>query len=252
MYDGGHKFFLGEALTWWRRKRLQKFSFWQGRPHLFRLGMSVAFFVQVTLGYCNMLIAMTYQAELFFAVVGGLGVGHLIFNVSVPVGLENTPCCHNTPRVQRDQAKRDRAARAKAGEADAAEQCPELPELQLIEPLALEDSSRPSALAGVLPGPRGPSDVLQSLGPSDGGPVEVIWLSVEPITCSHCVNTVTDTLLSLPNVVRVVVTLDGRAEIAYTAHGAGGPARSEFVSSAIAAVEATGRHASYATAGAFA
>ena len=38
--------------------------------------MAVVFTVQVTLGYLLMLAAMTYQVELFAAVMLGLGAGH--------------------------------------------------------------------------------------------------------------------------------------------------------------------------------
>lgn len=49
--------------------------------------------VQAVLGYFLMLIAMTYQVELFLAVVLGLGVGHTLFNVQEPVSESVDACC---------------------------------------------------------------------------------------------------------------------------------------------------------------
>jgi len=48
---------------------------------------------QVALGYALMLIAMTYQGELFIAVVVGLAVGHVLLNVAAPVSERNDACC---------------------------------------------------------------------------------------------------------------------------------------------------------------
>ena len=55
--------------------------------------MGAAFTVQVTLGYFLMLAAMTYQGELFIAVVAGLGAGHMLLNVTQPVGETTDACC---------------------------------------------------------------------------------------------------------------------------------------------------------------
>ena len=48
---------------------------------------------QVTLGYFLMLAAMTYQGEIFIAVIVGLTVGHVTFNLKQPVGESVDACC---------------------------------------------------------------------------------------------------------------------------------------------------------------
>lgn len=50
--------------------------------------------LQVCLGYFLMLIAMTYEAELFIMVVLGLSVGHWLFNILLVTKEEIVdPCC---------------------------------------------------------------------------------------------------------------------------------------------------------------
>lgn len=50
--------------------------------------------LQVCLGYFLMLIAMTYEAELFIMVVLGLAVGHWLFNILLVTKEEIVdPCC---------------------------------------------------------------------------------------------------------------------------------------------------------------
>jgi hypothetical protein len=51
------------------------------------------YFIQVTLGYVAMLVAMTYQVELFLAVVIGLTAGHGIFNLRARVAESADACC---------------------------------------------------------------------------------------------------------------------------------------------------------------
>ena len=85
--------FLTEGLTFLRREHLAKAALLRTRPMTFRFVMAFIFTVQVTLGYFLMLAAMTYQAELFVAVMLGLGIGHLTFNVTAPVGDSVDACC---------------------------------------------------------------------------------------------------------------------------------------------------------------
>ena len=73
---------LGELVRWLRRG-----------PTRWRAAMASLFAVQATLGYFLMLIAMTYQGELFIAVIFGLGLGHAAFNVSAPVSESADACC---------------------------------------------------------------------------------------------------------------------------------------------------------------
>ena len=47
---------------------------------LWTLVEGMLYLVQVVLGYTLMLVAMTYQLELFLAVAVGLAVGHMVFN----------------------------------------------------------------------------------------------------------------------------------------------------------------------------
>jgi hypothetical protein len=58
-----------------------------------RVGMVGVYAVQVTLGYMLMLIAMTYEVELFLMVVLGLTAGHGVFNLSAPVLESAEACC---------------------------------------------------------------------------------------------------------------------------------------------------------------
>ena len=96
----------GEALTWFRRNRMSSAAAlarpgqlgqlvrWLRRgPARWRAAMATLFVVQATLGYFLMLVAMTYQGELFIAVILGLGLGHAAFNVGAPVR-ESTGACN--------------------------------------------------------------------------------------------------------------------------------------------------------------
>ena len=97
---------VGEGLTWFRRNRMSgaaalarpgrlgELVRWLRRgPARWRAAMASLFAVQATLGYFLMLIAMTYQGELFIAVIFGLGLGHAAFNVSAPVSESADACC---------------------------------------------------------------------------------------------------------------------------------------------------------------
>lgn len=68
-----------------------------------RLLVGVLYFVQMSLAYACMLIAMTYQVELFFSVCAGLTAGHVIFAIqpnSSALGQNlprHEPCCSAEP-----------------------------------------------------------------------------------------------------------------------------------------------------------
>ena len=97
----------GEALTWFRRNRMSApagsqlrpdrlgaaLRWLRRRPTAWRVAMASLFTLQATLGYFLMLVAMTYQGELFIAVVVGLGLGHGLFNTSAPVSESADACC---------------------------------------------------------------------------------------------------------------------------------------------------------------
>ncbi|KAL1519440.1 hypothetical protein AB1Y20_022962 [Prymnesium parvum] len=51
------------------------------------------FALQSIIAYILMLIAMTYQLQLFLAVITGLAIGHALFNVAYPVSASADPCC---------------------------------------------------------------------------------------------------------------------------------------------------------------
>ena len=88
--------FLGiatEGMTFLRRTKIQTLPWQSARPRAFRATLGLAFSVQVTFGYLLMLAAMTYQGEVFIAVIAGLGIGHVLFNASQPVGEQTDACC---------------------------------------------------------------------------------------------------------------------------------------------------------------
>mmetsp|Transcript_37342 Transcript_37342/g.66857 ORF Transcript_37342/g.66857 Transcript_37342/m.66857 type:complete len:630 (-) Transcript_37342:75-1964(-) len=64
-----------------------------GRRVLKTCSMLTLYAVQVTLGYLLMLVAMTYQVELFLMVIFGLMAGHGIFNLKARVGESADACC---------------------------------------------------------------------------------------------------------------------------------------------------------------
>jgi copper chaperone CopZ len=84
---------LTEALTAFRRTTIPRSTFLNQRPRTRKVAMGLLYSVQVVLGYLLMLIAMTYQVELFIAVILGLGLGHTVLNTSAPVPETSDPCC---------------------------------------------------------------------------------------------------------------------------------------------------------------
>ena len=58
-----------------------------------RVQILFLYLVQVAAGYLLMLISMTYHAVLFAGVVGGLVLGHAMFNVSAPVVAGGASAC---------------------------------------------------------------------------------------------------------------------------------------------------------------
>ena len=76
------------------RRRLQRARLFARRwPHTWRLGTLTLFAAQTALAYGLMLIAMTYEGELFVAVILGLAIGHGAFNLNAPIGASADPCC---------------------------------------------------------------------------------------------------------------------------------------------------------------
>ncbi len=166
---------LTELLTFLRREKIAKAAALRERPNAFVVVMGSIFTVQVTLGYLLMLVAMTYQVELFVAVMLGLGGGHMLLNVKAPVGESVEACCVDA--VESEKGKRPSPA----------------PEAKLTR----TNNAMGSSGLGVLVAPLGSSARL------DG-----TRLSITPVTCDGCVKRVTATLLALPVIKRVTVTKD--------------------------------------------
>lgn len=85
-----------EFLVYTRRQVKRRFMNGQMPKLHFRIisgGMLLLYLVQVSIGYMLMLVAMTYQVELFLMVVFGLTVGHGAFNMSGPVLESAEACC---------------------------------------------------------------------------------------------------------------------------------------------------------------
>jgi copper chaperone CopZ len=89
--------FVVEALTCFRRRLVGKFGIRRG-PSLPRTWAAISigmYALQTALAYVLMLIAMTYQSELFIAVIAGLALGHSCFNLRAPVPESADPCCQS-------------------------------------------------------------------------------------------------------------------------------------------------------------
>lgn len=71
---------IPELLKWLRRVKMHsKASAFKGRARMHHVAHSATFGCQVMLGYALMLITMTYQFELFLAVVVGITLSHALF-----------------------------------------------------------------------------------------------------------------------------------------------------------------------------
>ena len=82
-----------EFLTCFRRTRLSVAAWRSAHPCRWRGAVATLFALQLACGYTLMLVAMTYQVELFAATILGLGVGHFAFNTTAPVSASVDPCC---------------------------------------------------------------------------------------------------------------------------------------------------------------
>ena len=135
---------LTEWLTHFRREKLAPSSATRlkGRPRLWHVAMAAIFTIQAraaadaaarpparptdrpsfappaspltrlshpqaTLGYFLMLVAMTYQGELFIAVIAGLGLGHGAFNVHAPVAGTDACCVEPAPPTAKQQGEKE-------------------------------------------------------------------------------------------------------------------------------------------------
>lgn len=69
------------------------------------------YFVNLSLAYLAMLVAMTYSVELFLCVIVGLTLGHMVFNSNLPVGETIDPCCASETPENMHQAKSEQEAK---------------------------------------------------------------------------------------------------------------------------------------------
>jgi len=82
-----------ESLTAARRGPCSAERLGRRMPNV-RFAVSIALFaIHTACAYMLMLIAMTYQLELFISVISGLAVGHALFNLRAPVPESADPCC---------------------------------------------------------------------------------------------------------------------------------------------------------------
>jgi copper chaperone CopZ len=223
---------LTELLTWLRRTKLASSRTLRVRPAAFRLAMTGAFAVQVTLGYLVMLAAMTYQGEIFIAVIVGLSVGHFCFNVRAPVAESVDACCVepvSTDTTSR-QSRQRRDLIAVAGEHTLASSTPrELPDPAASSvSLAASGTAEPHALAEV------------ALVETQTQHENILELRVRPVTCQECVHTIVGALVEVDGVQQVHVGGDGIARITWS--GAAESAQA-FARRAISAIESTGKAA---------
>ena len=207
-----------EALTWFRRTRMSAAAaaraprrgavaagvrWLRAAPRRWRAAMALLFTVQATLGYFLMLVAMTYQGELFIAVVAGLGLGHFTFNVSAPVSESADACCVDD--VQPPEAEDEAAAKvhpalrtvaADGGGGGDDDDAPALRTASATTTAAVATAhvevTKESVCEGGAPPPRG------------GGAV-ALTLRVRPMTCSGCQRNVLTALTAVDGVSGVQV-----------------------------------------------
>jgi len=163
--------------------------------------------LQVCLGYLLMLVAMTYQLELFLAVLLGLALGHALFSLDGEGGRAD-PCCvepiaHTIAHSQPGKL----ASEMESGAADRAERQAE-PRTQ---------SRTESCWGSRVPDPPGATTIVTVRDETDiPDSLECVCLRVHGMTCEACKCKVTNTLLALPAVSRVHVDLDTKMAKVYT------------------------------------
>jgi len=175
---------LTEFLTWCRRNKISANPSLRQRPAAFKAAMGAAFTTQVTLGYFLMLAAMTYQGEIFIAVIAGLAAGHIVFNIEAPVGESVDACCVEASYQSDTATRRVRGLRS------------------LRAPKRHPGSSSHARVAEQSPGVA--SQLTECVVDEQLPPeMRTTQLRIAPDTCSRCVDKATSALTVLPEVVRV-------------------------------------------------
>ena len=102
---------LSEAMTAYRRK-LSMIKGPASRTRKMKCGRIALHVAQVAWGYLLMLLAMTYNLEVFLVLCGGLASGHAFFNlVGVPAPGNTDPCC--APQMEIDDQTEGSPAQAR-------------------------------------------------------------------------------------------------------------------------------------------
>jgi len=177
-----------ELLTYCRRAVLAASPRLRRSPRAFRAAMGLAFAVQVTLGYLLMLAAMTYQGELFIAVIAGLAVGHLAFNVSQPVGESTDACCVDPLKAPIEGRTVSRPPSSPGDEAAGVAM------LAVTADEVTPAKAMPEMMAGGIGGGGGPA---------------AVELTILPIHCQNCIDRTTAALVGLDGVRSVHVAPTG-------------------------------------------
>lgn len=169
---------LTEALTAFRRTSVPRSDLLRRRPRARQAVMGLLYSVQVTLGYLLMLVAMTYQVELFIAVLFGLGLGHTILNTSAPVAETVDPCCVSPVLTTAATAP--------------------MP----LKTISTDNGgSRPSYPAGGAPA-----------GKPDGPPYRCV-VRAAPVSCEGCCAVICSALRALDGVSSCSASLDGTVQV---------------------------------------
>jgi copper chaperone CopZ len=161
------------------------------------LGMASLYAVQVAMGYFLMLIAMTYQAELFCCVILGLSAGHALFSLQEPPSANTDPCCVGREDGLDDNTNGNNNTNTGGGGGfrwDGGEGHVETKDEQ-DQLKGVASSYSPKSSVVVVAGGQ------QGAGGSGGTMYhETVRLEVGGMTCSSCVSTVKAALERLPNV----------------------------------------------------
>ena len=90
-------FGFGMLLHFVNKVRIMANSQWKYRSRYHKIAtVASLYLLSTTLGYCCMLLAMTYSTELFIMVILGLTAGNIVFLFDMPASAASAaadPCC---------------------------------------------------------------------------------------------------------------------------------------------------------------